>query len=192
MLWCFVLSWFQGWRPALDLFSLSGRISYRQVSKSRSREKGCYNHRIAQKFDRHLDSVAAEGPAKFYSEWTSQNINFLDFTRTCGKTPVRLVNRALVGARCRNVRGHALSLCDRVHCDRKPSISVLISIITWRFISPHECQYLALKLRIWCLNREPIKITCRFTVPIVKGGGAPDSLSSIVNIRVFNVQTQFW
>ena len=37
--------------------------------KSRSREIGCYNDRIALKFDRHLGSGAAEVPVKFHSNW---------------------------------------------------------------------------------------------------------------------------
>ena len=43
--------------------------------KSRSREIGCYNDRIALKFDRHLGSAAAEMPVKFQSNWKSQNPN---------------------------------------------------------------------------------------------------------------------
>ena len=35
------------------------------LAKSRSREIGCYNYRIALKFDRHLGSAAAEMPVKF-------------------------------------------------------------------------------------------------------------------------------
>ena len=41
------------------------------VVKSRSREIGCYNDRIALKFDRHLNSVAAELPVKFQGDWKS-------------------------------------------------------------------------------------------------------------------------
>ena len=33
--------------------------------KSRSCEIGCYNHHVALKFDRHLNSAAAEVPGKF-------------------------------------------------------------------------------------------------------------------------------
>ena len=35
------------------------------LAKSRSREIGCYNYRIALKFDRHLGSTAAEVPVNF-------------------------------------------------------------------------------------------------------------------------------
>ena len=61
--------WHQG------LYSLSGKTSYRQISKSRSREIGCYDYRTALKFDRHLGSAAAEGPVKFQSDWKSLNPN---------------------------------------------------------------------------------------------------------------------
>ena len=37
--------------------------------KSRSREIGCYNDRIALKFDRHLGSAAVEVPFKFRNDW---------------------------------------------------------------------------------------------------------------------------
>ena len=60
--------------------------------KSRSRESGCFNDRVALKFDRHLDSPAAEVHAKFQSDWKSLNPN-LAASRSCGKTSVRLVNR---------------------------------------------------------------------------------------------------
>ena len=43
--------------------------------KSRSREFGCYNDRIALKFHRHLGSRAAEMPVKFQSDWRSLNSN---------------------------------------------------------------------------------------------------------------------
>ena len=45
------------------------------IVKSRSREIGCCNGRIALKFDRHLGSNAAEVPAKFQSDWKSLNPN---------------------------------------------------------------------------------------------------------------------
>ena len=53
------------------LDSLSGKTSYRQIS--RSLEIGCYNYRITLKFDRHLVSTAAEVPVKFQSDWKSLN-----------------------------------------------------------------------------------------------------------------------
>ena len=43
--------------------------------KSRTREIGCYNDRIALKFDRHLGSGAAEVPVKFQIVWKSLNPN---------------------------------------------------------------------------------------------------------------------
>ena len=43
--------------------------------KSRSRETGCYNDRIALEFDRHLGSATAEVPVKFQSDWKSLNPN---------------------------------------------------------------------------------------------------------------------
>ena len=58
---------------ALGFYSLSGKAP--TLVKSRSREIGCYNDRIALKFDMHLGSVAAEVPVKFQSSWTSINPN---------------------------------------------------------------------------------------------------------------------
>ena len=43
--------------------------------KSRSREIGCCNGRIALKFDRHLGSSAAEVPVIFQSDWKSLKPN---------------------------------------------------------------------------------------------------------------------
>ena len=43
----------------MDLYSLSGKTSYRE--KSWSHETGCYNDRIAQKFDRYLGIRFAYG-----------------------------------------------------------------------------------------------------------------------------------
>ena len=45
--------------------------------KSRRREIGCYNDRVALQFDRHLGSVAVEMPAKFKSDWKSLNPNLM-------------------------------------------------------------------------------------------------------------------
>ena len=66
----------------------------RNYYKSRSREIGCYNERIALQFDRHPGSVAADVPVNLHSDWRSYNPNFaaLNFKRYYGKTPVRLVN----------------------------------------------------------------------------------------------------
>ena len=46
------------------LYSLSGKTSYRQISRSRNPEIRCYDDRIALEVDRHLGSVAAEVPVK--------------------------------------------------------------------------------------------------------------------------------
>ena len=78
------------------LYSLSGRTSYRKISRSLETASLCYNDRIALKFDRHLDSTAAEMPVKFQSVWKSLNMNLRDFTRSRRKTSVRLVNRGPV------------------------------------------------------------------------------------------------
>ena len=65
------------------------------VAKSRSRENGCYNDRIALKFDWHLGSAAAEVPVKFRAirKANPEILQLREFTGSCGKTPVRLVNR---------------------------------------------------------------------------------------------------
>ena len=65
------------------------------VMKSRSHQIGCYNDRIALKFDRHLGGATAEVPVKFQSNWESLNrMSRLEhFTRCYDKTCVRLLNR---------------------------------------------------------------------------------------------------
>ena len=45
--------------------------------KSRSREIGCYNDRIALKFDMHLGSAATEVPVKYKIYWKSLNPNLV-------------------------------------------------------------------------------------------------------------------
>ena len=55
---------FISWVQSLGSDSLSVKPSY-NLAKSRSREFGCYNDCIALKFDKHLDSAAAEVPVKF-------------------------------------------------------------------------------------------------------------------------------
>ena len=50
-------------------------MSYRQISRSLEVEIGCYNDRIALKFDTHLGSAAAELPVKFQSDWKSLSLN---------------------------------------------------------------------------------------------------------------------
>ena len=65
--------------------------------KYQSRENGCYN-RVALEFDSHLGNAATEVPVKFESNCKSRNPNLAasrDFTKSGGKTPVRLVNRGL-------------------------------------------------------------------------------------------------
>ena len=47
------------------LFTKRKDILSPNLVKSRSRGIGCYNDRIALKFDRHFDSAAAELPVKF-------------------------------------------------------------------------------------------------------------------------------
>ena len=61
----------------------------------RIREIGCYNYRTALTIDRQLDCAAAEGPVEFRSDYKSQTriSRLWDFTRSCGKTSVRLVNK---------------------------------------------------------------------------------------------------
>ena len=82
---------------SLGLYSLSGKTSYRKIQnlvKSRSREIGCYNDRIALKFDRHLGSAAAEVPVKFQSDWKSPNPNLAaSRLHEIFRTSYRLVNR---------------------------------------------------------------------------------------------------
>ena len=57
--------------------------------KPRSREIGCHSDRIALNFDGHLSSAATRAIVKVYTRiW-----RFRDFTRSCRKTSVRLVNR---------------------------------------------------------------------------------------------------
>ena len=63
-------------RSLLDLYSLSGKASYRQISRSLEAARfGCFNGRLAMQFDRHLSSGAAEVPVKFQSDWKSLNPN---------------------------------------------------------------------------------------------------------------------
>ena len=72
----------EAWRRTHDKQPLSGPLSNKRTGvlpqdpvKSRRREIGCYNDRIALKFDRHLGSTAAEVPVKFQSNWKSLNMN---------------------------------------------------------------------------------------------------------------------
>ena len=72
--------------PILGIYSLSGKTSYRRVNRCpgsvrtnlvrpQSGEIGCYNYRIALKFDRHFNSATAALPVKFQSVWKSLNPN---------------------------------------------------------------------------------------------------------------------
>ena len=71
--------------------------------KSRSREIGCYNDRIALKVDMHPDSAAAEVPVKLQSDWDGLNLNFAAsrLHEISDKTSARLGNRGL--GSCLNV-----------------------------------------------------------------------------------------
>ena len=63
--------------------------------RSRSHDIGCFNDSIALKFDRHLESTAAEVLVKFQSDRKGLNPNLAasSFTRSYGKTPCRLMDR---------------------------------------------------------------------------------------------------
>ena len=45
--------------------------------KSRNREIGCYDDRVALKLDSHIDSVVADVPVKFQNDWKTLNLNLL-------------------------------------------------------------------------------------------------------------------
>ena len=47
------------------LFTKRKDVVPQDLVKSRSRGIGCYNHRIALKFDRHLDNTAVDVPVNF-------------------------------------------------------------------------------------------------------------------------------
>ena len=64
------------------------RLTAKSHEVSRSREIGCYDYRITLKFDRHLDSSAAEMPVKFQSDQKSLNPRLHETLRQ----DVRLVN----------------------------------------------------------------------------------------------------
>ena len=60
----------------LGLHSLSGKTSYRQISRSlKAAWLDVYNDGIALKFDRHIGSVAVQVPFKFRDNWKSLNAN---------------------------------------------------------------------------------------------------------------------
>ena len=60
--------------------------------KFQSHEIGCYDDRIALKYDRHLGSTAAAVPVKFQRDWKSLKPNLIA-SRLYDKASVRLVNR---------------------------------------------------------------------------------------------------
>ena len=57
------------------LFTKRPDVLLQDLVKSRSREIGCYDGRIALQFDRHLGSAAADVPVKLQSYWKSLNPN---------------------------------------------------------------------------------------------------------------------
>ena len=58
--------WVTGHSPTLCLFFIKWQdVLPPNLAKTWSREIGCYNHRMAQKFDKHLGNGAAEVPVKF-------------------------------------------------------------------------------------------------------------------------------
>ena len=57
------------------LFTKRTDVLPSDLVKSRSREIGCYDDRVALKFGRHLDSSAADVPVKFQNVWKSLNPN---------------------------------------------------------------------------------------------------------------------
>ena len=64
------------WKRSLGpLFTKRTDILPQDLVKSRRREIGCYNDRIALKFDRHLGITAAEEPVKFQGDWKGPNSN---------------------------------------------------------------------------------------------------------------------
>ena len=54
--------------PVMSLFTKRYDVLPPNLGKSRSQEIGCYNDRIALKFDRHLGSSAVEMSVKFQSD----------------------------------------------------------------------------------------------------------------------------
>ena len=57
--------------------------------KSRSREIGRLNYRIAMKFDRHISSSAAEVPVKFQSDRTILNTSYPILKRGPGRYTIQ-------------------------------------------------------------------------------------------------------
>ena len=88
------------------LFTKRTDVLPQVLAKSRSREIGCCNERIASIFDRHLGSAAAEVPVKCQSDWRSRNLNLV---ASRDQTSVRLVNRDPGIA-----RAIAVSICNHM------------------------------------------------------------------------------
>ena len=59
----------------LDLYSLSGKMSYRQISWSLEAAILGINGRIVLKFCKYFGISATEAPVKFQSDWKSINPN---------------------------------------------------------------------------------------------------------------------
>ena len=59
----------------VPLFTKRVDILPQDLVKTRSRAIGSYNHRIAMKFDRRLDSAAAETPVEFQGDRKSLSLN---------------------------------------------------------------------------------------------------------------------
>ena len=59
------------------LFTKRTDVLPQDLMKPRNRAIGCYNDRIARKFDRHFGSAFAEVPLKFQSDWKSLNVNLV-------------------------------------------------------------------------------------------------------------------
>ena len=57
------------------LFTKRTDVLPQDLVKSRTREIGYYNDRIAFKFDRHIERAVVEEPVKFQSDWKSLNPN---------------------------------------------------------------------------------------------------------------------
>ena len=58
-------------------FTKQRDVWLQDLVKFRSREIGCYNDRIALKFDKRLGSTAVEMSIKFQSDWTCLNPNLV-------------------------------------------------------------------------------------------------------------------
>ena len=75
----------------LGLYSLSGKTSYRQISWSLKAAR--LDVAMVVSLWNLTGTSAAVVPAKFQNIWKSLISRLRDFTRSCGKTSYRLVNR---------------------------------------------------------------------------------------------------